>query len=148
VKVLHRDLRRSDVIVRRFLREARLASRLDHPYAVHIYAFGIEEQDRVLWIAMERVNGITLTEWLKRHGPMPLGQFVPFFERIAAVVHTTHERGVVHRDLKPSNLMVIERAGELLPKLLDFGVAKLLDNTNLPEQMLAINYPLLLATED
>jgi len=148
VKVLHRDLRRSDVIVRRFLREARLASRLDHPYAVHIYSFGIEEQDRVLWIAMERVHGVTLTEWLKLHGPMPLGQFVPFFERIAAVVHTIHERGIVHRDLKPSNLMVIERAGELLPKLLDFGVAKLLDSASRPEEMLAIDYPSLLATED
>jgi serine/threonine protein kinase len=148
VKVLHHELRRSQVIVRRFLREALLASRLDHPYAVHIYAFGIEEQDRVLWIAMERVQGVTLAEWLKLHGPMPLGQLVPFFERIAAVVHTAHERGIVHRDLKPSNVMVIERAGELLPKLLDFGVAKVLDNASPPEEMLAINYPLLLATED
>jgi len=101
-----------------------------------------------LWIAMERVHGVTLTEWLKLHGPMPLGQFVPFFERIAAVVHTIHERGIVHRDLKPSNLMVIERAGELLPKLLDFGVAKLLDSASRPEEMLAIDYPSLLATED
>jgi hypothetical protein len=72
VKVLHRDLRRSDVIVRRFLREAKLASRLDHPYAAHIYAFGIEEHDKALWIAMERVRGVTLAEWLKLHGPMPL----------------------------------------------------------------------------
>ena len=58
---------------------------------------------------------------------MPLGQLVAFFERIASVVQTAHERGIVHRDLKPSNLMMIERAGELLPKLLDFGVAKLLE---------------------
>jgi serine/threonine-protein kinase len=148
VKVLHRELRRSDVIVRRFLREARLASQFDHPYAAHIYAFGIEEQDRILWIAMERVQGVTLTGWLKLHGPMPLGQFVPFFEHLSAVVQTAHDRGIVHRDLKPANVMVIERAGELLPKLLDFGIAKLLDNTNRPEEMLAINCPLLLATED
>jgi len=148
VKVLHREMRRSDVIVRRFLREARLASRLDHPYAVHIYAFGIEEQDWVFWIAMERVHGVTLAEWLKLHGPMPLGQFLPFFERIAAVVHTAHELGIVHRDLKPSNVMVIERAGELLPKLIDFGVAKLLDGASLPEEMPVINYLPLLATEN
>jgi serine/threonine-protein kinase len=148
VKVLHRELRHRDVIVRRFLREARLASRLDHPYAAHIYAFGFEEQDRVLWIAMEKVQGGTLADWLKQHGPMPLGQFVAFFERLAAVVHTAHERGIVHRDLKPANVMVIERAGEFLPKLLDLGVAKLLDSASPPEEILAANYPLLLATED
>src|SRR6185369_12425455 len=127
---------------------ARLASRLDHPYAAHVYAFGIEEEDRLLWIAMERVRGVTLAEWLKAHGPMPLGQFVSFFERIAAVVQTAHERGIVHRDLKPSNVMVIERAGELLPKLLDFGVAKLLESANPPEDLPDIPYPLLSATED
>src|SRR5512144_2352092 len=63
VKVLHRKLRRRDIIVQRFLREAKLASRLDHPYAAHIYAFGIEEPDGLLWIAMERVQGVTLAEW-------------------------------------------------------------------------------------
>jgi len=126
--------------VQRFLREAQLASRLDHPYAAHIYGFGIEPHDGMLWLAMERVQGVTLAEWLTKHGPMPLGQLVAFFERIASVVHTAHERGIVHRDLKPSNVMVIERAGELLPKLLDFGVAKLLDGVVLPEALPEIRY--------
>jgi WD40 repeat protein/serine/threonine protein kinase len=148
VKVLHRRLCGSDVVVQRFLREAQLASRLDHPYAAHIYAFGIEPHDGLLWIAMERVHGVTLAEWLKTHGPMPLGQLVAFFERIASVVQTAHERGIVHRDLKPSNVMVIERAGELLPKLLDFGVAKLLDGVVLPEPLPDIQYPLLLPPID
>src|SRR5882724_10365634 len=148
IKVLHRELRRSDVIVRRFLREAKLASRLDHPYAAHIYAFGIEEVDRLLWIAMEHVRGVNLAEWLKAHGPMPLGQFVAFFERIAAVVHTAHECGIVHRDLKPSNVMVIERAGERLPKLLDFGVAKLLEDAAPSDSMPDNDYLPLMATGD
>jgi serine/threonine-protein kinase len=59
VKVLHE--RRSDRNSReRFLREARLASRLDHPYAAHIYGFGAEDEGRLLWIAMERVRGLPL----------------------------------------------------------------------------------------
>jgi len=133
IKVLHRRLLSHDAQLQRFLREAQLASRLDHPYAAHVYAFGIEEKDRLLWIAMEFVHGITLKHWLRDHGPMPLPQFVPFFEHVAEVVQTAHDRGIVHRDLKPSNVMIIERAGRLLPKLLDFGVAKLCDGKPLPE---------------
>ncbi|MBC7976433.1 MAG: protein kinase [Myxococcales bacterium] len=128
VKVLHDTRWRGHGAQERFLREAQLASRLDHPYAAHVYAFGLEggigDEEALLWIAMELVQGITLERWLKTHGPMPLDQFVPYFERVADVVHTAHERGIIHRDLKPSNMMVIERGGRLFPKLLDFGIAK------------------------
>jgi WD40 repeat protein/serine/threonine protein kinase len=133
IKVLHRRLHSYDAQLQRFLREAQLASRLDHPYAAHIYAFGVEEKDGLLWIAMEFVHGITLKHWLRDRGPMPIERFVPFFEYVAEVVQTAHDRGIVHRDLKPSNVMVIERAGRLLPKLLDFGVAKLLDGELPPD---------------
>src|SRR5512144_506656 len=133
VKVLHQRLRRNDVVLQRFMREAQLASRLEHPYAAHVYAFGIEHDDGLFWIAMEMVQGTALNLWLRDRGPLSLEQFVPFFERVAEVVQTAHERGIVHRDLKPSNVMVIERAGRLLPKLLDFGIAKLLDEASLPQ---------------
>jgi len=126
IKVLHAR-RRNNVAQERFLREAQLASRLDHHYAAHVYAFGAED-DGLLWIAMELVQGVTLGEWLATHGPMPLDQFVPFFECVAQVVQAAHDRGIVHRDLKPSNVMVIERGGRLLPKLLDFGIAKVISD--------------------
>ncbi len=109
----------------RFMREARLAAQLDHPFAAHVYAFGVED-DGVRWIAMELVRGVTLGAYLKARGPMPLAEFVPFFEHIAEVVHAAHARGIVHRDLKPSNVMVIESGGRLFPKLLDFGISKIL----------------------
>src|SRR6185503_9237968 len=57
--------------------------------------------------------------------PIALERFVPLFGRICEVVHTAHEQGIVHRDIKPGNVMVLSRAGRLLPKLLDFGIAKL-----------------------
>ena len=133
IKVLHHRLRHSEVVLQRFMREAQLASRLDHPYAAHVYAFGVEQADNLFWIAMEMVHGTTLDRWLRDRGKLPLDQFVPFFERVAEVVQTAHERGIVHRDLKPLNVMVIERAGRLLPKLLDFGIAKLLDEAALPQ---------------
>jgi len=70
----------------RFVREARLASQLEHPFSAHVYAFGVED-DGVRWIAMELVRGVTLGAYLKARGPMPLAVFVPFFECIAEVVH-------------------------------------------------------------
>ncbi|HUS67062.1 MAG TPA: serine/threonine-protein kinase, partial [Kofleriaceae bacterium] len=128
IKTLHRHLSRSPDVVARFEREAKLASRLEHPYAAHVYAYGAEP-DGLLWIAMERVRGATVTEILERTGTMPLDQLVGLFERICEVVHTAHEQGIIHRDIKPSNVMVLARAGRLLPKLLDFGIAKALGGT-------------------
>jgi len=126
VKVL-RPSEIDDTRVQRFLREAQLASQLDHPYAAHIYAFGAET-DGIFWIAMERVRGSSLGDVLEVQGAMSIERFVPFFERICEVVHTAHEQGIVHRDLKPDNVMVISRAGRMLPKLLDFGVARAVAN--------------------
>ncbi|HUJ59395.1 MAG TPA: protein kinase [Kofleriaceae bacterium] len=107
----------------RFLREARLASRLDHPYAAHVYAFGAED-DGLLWIAMELVRGIPLDRMLADQGVMPLQRFVPFFDRLCEVIYSAHEQGIIHRDIKPANVMAVRRAGRLLPKLLDFGIAR------------------------
>ncbi len=131
IKVLRREMASAPNRIDRFLREARLASRLDHPYAAHVYAFGAEP-DGVLWIAMEHVKGITLDELVTLRGAMPMSVFAPLFARLCEVVHTAHELGIVHRDIKGSNVMVIERAGQLLPKLLDFGIAKADDGETSP----------------
>ena len=124
VKVLNDKTRGNEDAVRRFLREARLASKLDHPYAAHIYAFGAEP-DGLLWIAMELVRGTPLNTYLTERERLPLNRVLPLLERICEVVQAAHDAGMVHRDLKPANVMVLSRAGRLLPKLLDFGIAKL-----------------------
>jgi len=124
VKVLRKT---DDNSEQRFLREAQVASRFEHPFAAHVYAFGVTKDidgERALWIAMELVQGITLRDWLAQHQTMPLETFVPFFESIAEVVHATHACGIVHRDLTPANLMVIEGGNRLFPKVIDFGIAK------------------------
>ncbi len=122
VKILRSHVAANETAQLRFLREARLASSLDHPYAAHVYAFGVEP-DGVLWIAMELVRGTPLGVLLET-GPMALATFAPFLERLCEVVQTAHDLGIIHRDLKPQNVMVISRAGALLPKLLDLGIAK------------------------
>jgi formylglycine-generating enzyme required for sulfatase activity/WD40 repeat protein/serine/threonine protein kinase len=123
VKVLHAKHRTNPEVIERFKREAHLASKLEHPYCAHIYSFGVEA-DGLLWIAMEFVQGTSLSEILKIQKNLPLERFVPLLDKICEVVYTAHEFGIVHRDLKPANIMVISRAGRMLPKLLDFGIAK------------------------
>src|SRR6185503_19126268 len=75
--------------------------------------------------SMELVDGTPLGRLIKQSGPLALDQFVPLFERLCEAVQSAHDQGIVHRDIKPSNVMVIARAGRLMPKLLDFGIAKL-----------------------
>jgi serine/threonine protein kinase len=115
----------------RFMREVRLAASLDHPYVAHVYGFGAEA-DELIWIAMEYVRGVTVESMIDARGRMPAAMFAPWFARLCEVVHFAHQCGVVHRDIKGSNVMVIERAGQLLPKLLDFGVAKLARERDAP----------------
>jgi WD40 repeat protein/serine/threonine protein kinase len=131
VKLLRAPHRARKDLGERFAREAQLASRLEHPYAAHVYAFGAEP-DGLLWIAMERVRGTALSDFLRIHGPWSVDRLVPFFEKVCEAVQTAHDQGIIHRDLKPSNVMVLARAGQLLPKLLDFGVAKWLAPEELP----------------
>jgi serine/threonine protein kinase/WD40 repeat protein len=127
IKVMHMHHRSSKTLIQRFLREARLASKLDHPYAAHVYSFGVEH-DGLLWIAMEYVRGKTLHELLREHGPMSLAQLVPLLDHICEVLQAAHELGIVHRDIKPQNVMVVQRSGRVFPKLLDFGIAKASDD--------------------
>ena len=77
---------------------------------------------------MELVRGTALHQIIELQGALPLERAVPLVEKICQVVHTAHEQGIVHRDIKPANVMVLSRAGQLLPKLLDLGVAKGLDD--------------------
>ncbi|MBK9073194.1 MAG: protein kinase [Myxococcales bacterium] len=121
VKVSHPSLAAEADRVAQFLREARLASRIDHPFAAHVYDFGAEA-DGTLWIAMELVRGTSLSDMLKA-GALPRQRAIPLLNRLCEVVHTLHEQGIVHRDLKPHNVMVISRAGNMFPKLLDLGIA-------------------------
>src|SRR5262249_31339221 len=115
IKVIREKHHSNQQLIERFSREARLASSLEHPYTASVYAF-CAEPDGLLWIAMELVHGTPLDKLLKAQGPIALERFVPLLEKICEVVHTAHESGIIHRDLKPANVMVIARAGRLLPK--------------------------------
>jgi WD40 repeat protein/serine/threonine protein kinase len=129
VKVMTEAQQCADHAERRFLREAQLASQLRHPNAAHVYDFGIADEDGLMWLAMEFVDGVNFAEWLEAHGPMSFAEALDFFEPLFDAVDAAHQCGIVHRDLKPSNVMVVESKGlasqgKLIAKLIDFGIAK------------------------
>jgi len=118
IKVLPPEVAGDASRLKRFEKEARAASGLNHPNIVTIYEIGTS--DAVSYIAMERVEGKTLRELLFG-GAIPIKRLLAIAAQIADGLARAHEAGIVHRDLKPENLMVT-RDG--LVKILDFGLAK------------------------
>jgi len=119
LKILPRAAAADDERLRRFEREARAASALNHPTIVHIYDIGHEHG--LSFIAMELVNGETLRTRMRR-GPLPIGQIRSIAVQIATGLAKAHTSRIVHRDLKPENVMISDDG---FVKLLDFGLAKL-----------------------
>ena len=114
----------TDELAHRFDREARLASRLDHPNIVTLYDHG-PAPGGGFYYAMEYVPGITLTQWVETHGPLPPDRVVRLLRQITAAVAAMHGQHLLHRDIKPDNVMAYAAHGEAdLVKLLDFGLIR------------------------
>ena len=120
IKVLRKEIASEPDGLKRFEREARTASALNHPNIATIYHIGEHEGTR--YIAMELVEGQTLRELL-REGPLSTKKTLALAKQIIAGLAKAHGAGNVHRDLKPENFMVTEDG---LIKILDFGLAKLI----------------------
>lgn len=117
----------SDPLFReRFLREAEAAVRLSHPNIVKTHQVGADGP--VCYLATEYVAGPTLATWLAgRVEPVSAREAAGLVAAVADAVHHAHERGVLHRDLKPSNVLLQPGADGLTPKVVDFGLARLVD---------------------
>jgi len=107
----------------RFEREAQLLAALNHPHIATIH--GLEVAGGIRALVMELVEGPTLGDRIAQ-GPMPLEEALPIARQIAEALEFAHERGIIHRDLKPANIKLTQ-SGEV--KLLDFGLAKALEDT-------------------
>ncbi|HEU5126344.1 MAG TPA: serine/threonine-protein kinase [Glycomyces sp.] len=123
LKVIARELAGKEGFQERFLRESRLAARLDHPAVVPI--FDAREEDGELIVAMRLVEGGDLRKLLEGEGPLPAPQALTLLEQIADALDTAHAAGIVHRDVKPHNILV-ERDRAFLT---DFGLAKALEDS-------------------
>jgi serine/threonine protein kinase len=123
LKVLTRGFTQDRQQLQRFEQEARAASALSHPNIMAIHDIG--QADNTHYIVSELIDGETLRQRLSR-GPMPVGESLDIVSQVAGALHSAHEAGIVHRDVKPENIMM-RRDGFV--KVLDFGLAKLQENT-------------------
>jgi eukaryotic-like serine/threonine-protein kinase len=126
IKILHADLANHPDAVRRFQREARVATALDHPNVVRVLLLG-QLPDGSPYLVMEHVSGRSLGQLLRTEGPLPLHRALHIAAQVADGVGEAHAHGVVHRDVKPENVMVLRRGADPdFVKVLDFGIARLL----------------------
>ncbi|MBN2360583.1 MAG: protein kinase [Deltaproteobacteria bacterium] len=125
LKLLHSHYAHDETLVARFHREARAASRLNHPNSINIIDFG-QEDDGTLFMAMEFLQGRDLFTVLQNESPVPEYRVARIVRQVCSALAEAHDQGVIHRDLKPENIMVEDRPHQKdYVKVLDFGIAKI-----------------------
>ena len=124
IKVLARKFSVDPEMVSRFIAEARAVNQIRNRHIIDIFSFGQLEDGRAYYV-MEYLEGEPLDAAIDR-GPMPLAEALPILRAIARALDAAHAKGIAHRDLKPENVYLVTADGEVWPKLLDFGIAKLI----------------------
>lgn len=123
LKLLARGWHQPDLTAR-FQREIEALAALKHPNIAMLYDVG-ETDDRRPFFTMEYIEGADLLNYCNRE-QLPLLSRLKMFAKLCDAVQTAHEQGIIHRDLKPSNLMVMVGPGFAVPKVIDFGIAKVI----------------------
>jgi serine/threonine-protein kinase len=127
IKTISRALATVPEARARFLQEAQLTSRVQHPHTVDVTDICLDGEQAFL--VMEYLEGEDLARHIRRTGPMPLDEVVDIALPILTAVAAAHDEGVVHRDLKPQNIFLAQaRDGTTQPKILDFGISKAPDS--------------------
>lgn len=124
VKLLRAEYLADDSMRRRFRREGAILKALDHPSIVKLLELGIAD-DGAAYIVTEFVQGSTLRERISG-GPLGARELDPVVLALTDALETAHAHGVIHGDLKPDNVILVSLAGELSPRLIDFGASKVL----------------------
>jgi serine/threonine protein kinase len=129
IKVLARKFSADPEMVSRFIAEARSVNQIRHRNIIDIFLFGQLADGRHYYV-MEYLDGETLDATIDREHQMPLGRALPILRAIARALDAAHAKGITHRDLKPENIFLVRDSdgGEAWPKLLDFGIAKLMSS--------------------
>lgn len=126
LKILRTDLMSNEHVRERFRREAEIIGKLRHPNTIQLIDYG-ETDDGLAVMVMELLVGSPLNDRLKESGPLPLVDALTVGIEVAQSLAEAHLLGLVHRDLKPANIFLVEVAGQRHAKVLDFGIARILD---------------------
>lgn len=118
----------------RFRSEGISAYRVQHRHAVRVLDFGVS-METVAYLVMEFLEGVSLADELHQHGPMHPARVVAILYPICAALACAHAAGVVHRDVKPSNILLCHEDDQEVVKLIDFGIAKVLDHHETPAEV-------------
>lgn len=127
---------------KRFIQEAQLLARCNHPNIVTLLDFG--QQQDMAYMVMEYIDGPDLKQWLKSHQNLPLKTIIKLFIQLLKALHYAHNNGIIHRDLKPENVLV--KAPHNL-KLTDFGIAKGNEQGNMTQLGITMGTPQYMAPE-
>jgi serine/threonine protein kinase len=128
LKLLKSNLIQEEEKVARFRNEARVLSGLAHPNIVGIHAVGVAETGQP-YMAMDIVKGDTISDIIRTKGPFKADEAIHICIQICDALQYAHERQIIHRDIKPSNIVLTESGEDGNVKLVDFGIAKILDST-------------------
>ena len=127
IKILNPDLATNSDAIRRFQREARISTSIDHPNVVRVSLFG-QLPDGSLYIVMELLRGRTLADLMRNDGPLPVHRALHIAAQVCDGVGEAHAQGVVHRDVKPENVFLVTKGRDHdFVKVLDFGIARVVD---------------------
>lgn len=125
VKILKDEFAENEEFIRRFKNESRAIALLSHPNIVKV--FDVNFTDRINYIVMEHIDGITLKEYIQQQGVLTWKDAVHFTQQILRALQHAHDRGIIHRDIKPQNIMLLPD-GSL--KVMDFGIARFARSEN------------------
>jgi serine/threonine protein kinase len=125
-KILHKHLLASPVALERFRKEAVTSTGLNHHGIIHVYCHGVADDGRP-YMVMEFLEGKSLAQILRAEGRFSIQCFLSLFLQVCEALSYAHEKGIVHRDIKPSNIIVVREEGGLKPVIVDFGIARAVD---------------------
>ncbi len=128
LKVLRGDLSNDDKFIRRFQREAKSVSDLNHPNIVEVYDVG--EEDNQYYIVMEYIDGRTLKKLIQKRGALTVPEVVDIMTQLTDGLAHAHESYIIHRDIKPQNIMILDNG---IIKITDFGIAMTMNATQLTQ---------------